>query len=172
MLIIRGAHEQIDFYAFVQPSQRWCEGDFSLRLPALTVHLCRRRPRQQRFSLFFLIRASVSILNILAWHAFGGSGMTDFKQATLPLSGRQGVTVLEANLTAACRLEGLVRWCRVSTGNVYRPCQVALGGWRLQGPLVVCPSSSRKPPQALVWCAGLAPFRWPGRSRTPLLQPI
>jgi hypothetical protein len=41
-----------------------------------------------------------------------------------------------------------------------------------QGPLVVCPSSAGAPPQAPVWCAGLAPARWPRRSRTPLLQAI
>jgi len=41
-----------------------------------------------------------------------------------------------------------------------------------QGPLVVCPSSAGEAPQAPFWCAGLAPVRWPRRSRIPLLQPI
>ena len=41
-----------------------------------------------------------------------------------------------------------------------------------QGPLEVCPSSAGAPPQAPVWCAGLAPVRWPRSSRIPLLQPI
>jgi len=41
-----------------------------------------------------------------------------------------------------------------------------------QGPLVVCPSSAGAPLPAPVGCAGLAPVRWPRRSRTPLLQAI
>jgi len=41
-----------------------------------------------------------------------------------------------------------------------------------QGPLVVCPRSVGAPPQAPIWCAGLAPVRWPRHSRSHLLQPI
>ena len=41
-----------------------------------------------------------------------------------------------------------------------------------QGPLVVCPSSAGAPLPAPIWCAGLAPVRWPRRSSPPLLQAI
>ena len=47
-----------------------------------------------------------------------------------------------------------------------------LVGVEMQGPLVVCPSSAGAPLPAPVWCAGLAPVRWPRRSRTLLLQAI
>jgi hypothetical protein len=40
---------------------------------------------------------------------------------TLPLSGRQEAIAIEADLTAACPLQGLVRRCRISTGSVCGP---------------------------------------------------
>jgi hypothetical protein len=41
-----------------------------------------------------------------------------------------------------------------------------------QGPLEVCPSSPGVRRSAPVWCAGLAQFSWPRRSRTQPLQRI
>jgi hypothetical protein len=41
-----------------------------------------------------------------------------------------------------------------------------------QGPLEVCPSSPGVRRSAPVWCAGLAQFSWPCRSRTQPLQRI
>ena len=40
------------------------------------------------------------------------------------------------------------------------------------GPISNLPRSAGAPLPAPVWCAGLAPVRWPRRSRTPLLQAI
>ena len=40
---------------------------------------------------------------------------------TLPLSGRQEAIAIEADLTAACPLKGLVRRCRIPTGSVCGP---------------------------------------------------